>query len=74
MTEIMMKCPACGNEFPASNAFEATIREQIQSELNAELQSARDALNEQSCELDARQSAIADQESQIAKRIQDAIQ
>lgn len=71
---ITVTCPACGHEFPLSEAVLGSLREGVRKELSADVSKREHSLEKKLAELRSREEQIrkqsVDLESEVQKRLQ----
>lgn len=70
---ILIKCPACSNEFPLSDAVLASVRDDLARELQSEINSREKRLSERQRSAEEKETAVAKREAEFSENVEAAV-
>lgn len=67
---ILIKCPACSNEFPLSDAVLGSVRDDLTREIQSEINGREKRLNERQRLLEQKEAAVAKSEVEFSDKVE----
>ena len=70
---ILIKCPACSNEFPLSDAVLGSVKDHLTCELQSEISLKEKGLSERERQVKQKEAAVAKQEAEFTEKVDAAV-